>query len=75
MPCTSTCRGGTRQVVVEVPIVAITEFQELDRTPEVDQEVGLGHDKGKGMKIAPESALGWELQKCDSCERQGVEYV
>ena len=55
--------------------VAVAEFRELPRTPEVDQEMGLGWDKGKGLELAPESMLGQESWKCDSCDRRGVECV
>ena len=59
--------------MIEVPAVDITEFWELAGTPEVDQEAGLGCDKGKGWELAPESMTEWESWKCDSCEKQWVE--
>ena len=64
--------AAQRWVVVEVPTVDVMEFQELTGTLEVDQEVGLGRDKGKGPETALESMAWGELWKCDSCEKQGV---
>ena len=50
--------------------VAVTmELSELSGTPEV------GHDKGKGLELTPESMMGQESQKCDSCEQCRVECV
>ena len=53
--------------MVQVPAV-VAEFQELFRTPEVDQEVGLAWDKGKGQELVPESMTGQESWRYDSCE-------
>ena len=49
----------------------VVDFQELSGTPEVDQETGLGWDKGKGPELVPESMMGQESWKHDSCDSMG----
>ena len=55
-----------------MPTITVAEFQELSKTPGVNQETDLGQDKGKGPELPLESMT--ELQKCDSCEK-GVECI
>ena len=58
-----------------MPAIVVVEFWELFRTPEVDQEMGLCQDKGKGPELVAGSMTGQESWKCDSCKQCGVECV
>ena len=44
-------------------------------TLEVNQEAGLGHDKGKGLELTLESVMTQESWKCNPCKQRGVECV
>ena len=66
-----------RRVIVEVPIIKVTEFWELSGTLGVDQEAESGWVGSRVRGRSRPQSLRWGVEswKCDSCEKQGVEYV